>query len=98
VNDSLLTFDPKGGSADAGIQKMMWQRIGMVMPLLADLDLDALVDSIELGDTFGPFLDPTAYMNANHDDRRRMARLARLLKPAVEHWREEIAPNMKESE
>lgn len=90
-----LTFDPKGGAGDEVMQKLAWQRIGMVMPLLADVDLNALIRSIDMGDTVGPFLDPTAYLNANHDDREAMRRLAELLQPAVTHWREAIAPKLE---
>lgn len=83
-----LTFDPRGGEADARIQKLCWERIALAMEMLKDVDLQAVINSIEMGDTFMPFLDPTAYMNAKHEERRVMVRLATALKPAVEIYRE----------
>jgi hypothetical protein len=69
------------------------QKIGLAMTVLAGLDLAAVVSTVDMAHTMGPFLDPTKYRDAlGRGDMDSIARLAAALGPAVVIWKEEIEP------
>lgn len=91
------TIDPMGGEADALLLKMSMHKIGLAMPVLAQVDTTGIIRTIEMAHSIGPFLDPTKYRDALYrGDMDAIADLARALEPALAIWRERIEPKMTE--
>lgn len=71
-------------------------RLGLVMQALESVDLEQIARWVSMAHTLGPVLDPTKYRDALYrGDMDDLAELARLLLPAVRHWREKIAPKLE---
>lgn len=63
--------------------------------LLAGLNLDGIVETIQHADALGPFVDPTAYMNAlDRGDMRDIEALAEALREPARVFAERIAPKV----
>lgn len=71
--------------------KAALQKLGLVMPILCQVDLDVIIETEEAVHNVGLFLDPTAYMRREREWED-IAAIARDLKPIVEHWRQKIEP------
>lgn len=65
------------------------------MQFIASVDIAEIRATVERADSLGPFVDPTAYMEAlQKGDMHAIGELARRLEPAVQHWNREIAPRV----
>ena len=70
-------------------------RLLLAMQLIAEVDLDFILETTARADALGPFLDPTAYRDQLYrGDMHAVEALAQAVKPAVDVWRERIAPKL----
>jgi hypothetical protein len=68
-------------------------RMLLASQVIAALDLDQIIATVDRADSLGPIVDPTAYQNAiSKGDMHAVQKLARELKKAVRVFHKDIAP------
>jgi hypothetical protein len=73
--------------------KSQCDKMLLAVKLLADLELAAIVDTVERAHSLGPFVDPTAYRDALYrGDMDTIRDLADALLRPVEIFNERVAP------
>lgn len=68
-------------------------RMLLAMQVLADVDIEQVLATVDSADTLGPLLDPTAYRDALYrGDMHAVRDLAAALREPVRVWNDRIAP------